>query len=49
MRRMLAAAATAAALTATLPAGAEELWRVQTSMAAGESYYLKFTGTRSAS
>jgi TRAP-type mannitol/chloroaromatic compound transport system substrate-binding protein len=40
MRRMLAAAMTAAALTATVPAGAQELWRVQTSMAAGESYYV---------
>ena len=45
MRRLLLGAAFAAAtsvlaLAQSPPAGAEELWRVQTSMAAGESYYV---------
>lgn len=42
MRRLLGTTAVAAALAvmAPAPAGAEEVWRVQTSMAAGESYYV---------
>lgn len=42
MRAALGAALTAAALTTALPAAvdAAEVWRVQTSMAAGESYFV---------
>ena len=42
MRRLFGAALAAASLSvlAQAPVGAEELWRVQTSMAAGESYYV---------
>ena len=45
MRRLLlgaafAAAASVLALAQSPPVGAQELWRIQTSMAAGESYYV---------